>query len=123
MLTPDSRAEKGSAIAAINLAKRYMDGDGVPKDYVEALKWYRKAAEKGHARAMFNLGFLLETGPGVVRNEAEAVKWYRKAEAKGEEDATTRLKLLGAGQGSVRRGTTKSSGASALGDLKSLQDF
>ena len=29
-----------------NLAVRYTDGLGVPRDYGEALKWYRLASER-----------------------------------------------------------------------------
>jgi TPR repeat protein len=27
----------------------YANGEGVPQDYAEAVKWYRKAAEQGNA--------------------------------------------------------------------------
>ena len=29
----------------------YANGDGVPQDYAEAVKWYRKAADQGQAAA------------------------------------------------------------------------
>ena len=29
----------------------YKNGEGVPKDYAEAAKWYRKAAKQGDADA------------------------------------------------------------------------
>jgi len=32
----------------------YDKGQGVPQDYAEALKWYRKAAEQGFAEAQYN---------------------------------------------------------------------
>ena len=31
------------------LGVMYMDGEGVTKDYNEAVKWYRKAADQGYA--------------------------------------------------------------------------
>ena len=34
----------------------YDNGEGVPQDYAEAVKWYRLAAEQGDARAQYNLG-------------------------------------------------------------------
>ena len=38
-------------MAQYNLAVLYANGQGVPQDYVEARKWYRKAAEQGDAAA------------------------------------------------------------------------
>ena len=38
-----------------DLGNRYYDGDGVPQDYAEAVKWYRKAAEKGNREAQYIL--------------------------------------------------------------------
>ncbi len=40
-------AEQGEAVAQNNLGVVYSNGEGVPVDYVEAIKWYRKSVEKG----------------------------------------------------------------------------
>ena len=61
----------------------YDDGKGVPQDYVEAVKWYRKAAEKGFAPAQVNLGRMYDEGAGVPQDYAEAVKWVRNAAEQG----------------------------------------
>ena len=37
-------AEQGNALAQAFLGVMYADGDGVPRDGGEAVKWYRKAA-------------------------------------------------------------------------------
>ncbi len=51
------KAEKGDAKAQTLLGDiMYGNGEGVDKDYVEAVKWYRKAADQGHAGAQVNLG-------------------------------------------------------------------
>jgi hypothetical protein len=34
----------------------YDSGKGVPKDYEEAVKWFRRAAEQGHSKAQNNIG-------------------------------------------------------------------
>jgi hypothetical protein len=60
---------------------------GVPKDSVEAVKWYRKAAEQGIAEAQFNLGKMYNSGEGVPRDYVEAAKWYRKAAEQGIAEA------------------------------------
>ena len=38
------------------------DGQGVPQDYQEAVKWYRLATEQGDAQAQFNLGLMYRDG-------------------------------------------------------------
>lgn len=66
----------------IHTADWHLDGQGVPQDYAEAEKWYRKAAEQGDADAHRNLG-LTYMKLGRVE-EAEAA--YREAH-----DAFSRL--------------------------------
>ncbi len=38
----------------------YDNGQGVPQDYAEAVKWYRLAAEQGYAYAQYNLGVMYD---------------------------------------------------------------
>ncbi|MBR6802989.1 MAG: SEL1-like repeat protein [Kiritimatiellae bacterium] len=45
------RARLGDAEAQFEVGCCYYEGDGVPKNLVEAVKWYQKAAEQGHAGA------------------------------------------------------------------------
>jgi TPR repeat protein len=78
-----AKAEQGDAPAQRTLGFMYEYGRGVAKDYVEAVKWYRKAAEQGYAAGQTCLGVMYENGRGVPKNDAEAVKWYRKAAEQG----------------------------------------
>ena len=55
------------------------NGEGVPEDDREAVKWYRKAAEQGDALAQNNLGLMYANGEGVPEDDREAVKWYQRA--------------------------------------------
>ena len=73
----------------------YKNGQGVPQNYPEAVKWYRKVAEQGYAEAQYNLGECYENGNGVPQNYTEAVKWLKKAAAQGHSDAINLLKDLG----------------------------
>ena len=57
----------------------YDEGEGVPQDDREAVKWFRLAAEQGAARAQFNLGIMYADGEGVPQDDKEAVKWFRLA--------------------------------------------
>src|SRR5438552_1017960 len=74
-----AKAEAGDAESQVELGLRYDKGEGVPKDQVEAVKWYRKAAEQNHAEAQYNLGVCYAWGVGVAKDQVEAVKWLRKA--------------------------------------------
>ncbi|MDG1074549.1 MAG: tetratricopeptide repeat protein, partial [Methylophilaceae bacterium] len=73
------KAEKGNAVAQLNLGFMYSSGQGVAQDYKEAVKWYRLAAEQGYVAAQTNLGFMYSSGQGVAQDYKEAVKWYRLA--------------------------------------------
>ena len=46
------------------------------QDYLEAVKWYRKAAEQNrYAEANINLGYCYAFGLGVKKDYAEAYAW------------------------------------------------
>ena len=49
------RAEAGDAEAQNNLGVMYANGEGVPQDDAEAVRWYGLAAEQGHARTGIRL--------------------------------------------------------------------
>ena len=48
-------AEQGDAGAQINLGTMYVNGKGVTKSYLEARKWFSKAAAQGNEVAIQNL--------------------------------------------------------------------
>jgi len=72
---------RGDAFAQNNLGFMYASGRGVPRDDVQAVFWYRKAAEQeqGNLVAWMNLGLMYEQGRGVPKDDAQASEWYRKA--------------------------------------------
>ena len=57
----------------------YVKGEGVPKDYKTALKWFKLAAKQGDAGAQYNLGVMYEKGQGVPQDDKTAMKWYSLA--------------------------------------------
>jgi hypothetical protein len=61
------------------LAELYAEGQGVPQDYVEALKWYRMASEQGDIWAQLAVGRFYESGYGIQQDYAEAYFWYSLA--------------------------------------------
>ncbi len=89
-------ADQGDAIAQQRLGICYFNAKGIPKDDVEAVKWFRKAADKGYAGAQRCLGACYALGRGVPKDEVEAAKWYSKAAAQGDTDAQEILGLSNA---------------------------
>ena len=92
--TVQERAEEGDAAGQFELGDIHYKGKGVPLDYDEALKWYRKAAEQGDATAQYNLALMYFKGVGVPKDDAEAVKWYRKAAEQGHANGQYNLGLM-----------------------------
>ena len=87
-------AEQGSAFAQLYLGWMYHKGNGAPKNFAEAMKWYRLAAEQGVAEAHFNLGEIYYHGQGVPKDYAEARKWYSLAADKGFSKGKKALKIV-----------------------------
>ena len=88
------RAERGDVKAEEKLASLYYHGRGVPQDYTEAIRWYRRAAEQGDAAGQLNLGLMYYHGTGVPQDYGEAVRWYRKAAEQGDLRAQRSLESL-----------------------------
>jgi len=74
-----AKAEQGDADAQYNLGLMYYNGQGVPKDYAEAVKWYRQAADKNNVEACIALGRCYANGRGVPKDLDQARLWYQKA--------------------------------------------
>jgi TPR repeat protein len=75
-------AEQGDSDSQCTLGSWYSHGEGVPKDYSEAVRYYRSAAEKGNPVAQHNLGVMYLNGHGVSKNKVEAYAWINLAAAK-----------------------------------------
>ena len=97
-----AEAENGFDYAQFKLGEMYSFGSGgVPQDYVEAVKWYRKAAEQNDAEAQCSLGICYATGRCVAQDEVEAVKWWRKAAEQNDATAQCNLGICYANGGAV----------------------
>ena len=72
-------AEQGHVWALNSLGWSYQNVEGVEKDLVEAVAWYRKAAEQEHEWAQNNLGLCCRDGVGIVQNYEDAFRWFLKA--------------------------------------------
>jgi hypothetical protein len=89
-----ARAEQGDAKAQSDLASMYYHGKGVPQDYAEAARWYRRAAEQGNVKAEYGLGYMYSQRQGLPRDYTEAANWYRKAAEQGDTKAQDGIAFL-----------------------------
>jgi TPR repeat protein/S1-C subfamily serine protease len=87
-------AEHGSVEAQYRLGGMYHEGEGVPRDYAQAVKWLTKAAEQGDSSAQKELALMYHTGDGVRQDYPEAAKWWTKAAQAGDGAAQHRLGLM-----------------------------
>ena len=76
-------ALKGDAEAQFELGKNYETGRiGLPKDFVQAERWYRASANQGDPYAQASLGLLYQFGKGVHADLVQALMWYEVAIAR-----------------------------------------
>jgi TPR repeat protein len=87
-------ANLGNVQAQCNIGFMYNNGQGVPQDYKEGMRWYRLAADQGDAQAKNNLGVMYYIGQGVPQDYKEAAKWYRLAADQGNAQAQENLGLM-----------------------------
>lgn len=96
-------AEQGNAEAQFNLGLLYDRGRGLPKDKLEAVRWYRRSAMQGDTFAQNALGDNYWEGTGVPKDDSEAIWWWQLAADKGFAPAQHSLgKILAGGAQGVR---------------------
>ena len=87
------------------MARRLVQGAGVPKDQQAGAGWLLRAAQRGSAQSAFNVGVMYERGFVVERDSTHAVEWYRKAVEANLPMAKHHLALmLREGKGAPRNG-------------------
>ncbi|MEW6306659.1 MAG: tetratricopeptide repeat protein, partial [Verrucomicrobiota bacterium] len=60
--TIKARAEEGDPEAQRQLGIMLAEGMDVPRDTMEAARWFRKAAEQGDRAAQYNFAIMHSTG-------------------------------------------------------------
>lgn len=81
----------------------YYIGQGVPKDYAEAVKWWQLAAQRNLPIAQHFLAVMYAKGQGVPQSHAEAAKWYLLAAERGHAESQLALgKMYQNGRGLPR---------------------
>lgn len=87
-------ADQGDADAQWQMAVRYHNGEGVPQDDTQAMKWFERAAEQGQVDAQSRLGAYYWAGRGVPEDLSKAYYWSAIATAQGDEISKSRLEGL-----------------------------
>ena len=88
-------AEKGNPDEQCYLGIVYSEGEGVSKDFTQAVSWLLQAAEQGHEDAQFRLGVIYsQCEDGVPQDVLEAFKWFQLAAQKGDPDYEFKLGIL-----------------------------
>jgi TPR repeat protein len=90
-----ANSDHGNVEAQFELGKMYANGDGVPRNDEEALKWFQLAAAQGHANAQYYLGLMYKDGQGTEKNFVEAYKWLSLSAVRGSPNAEVRMNELG----------------------------
>ncbi len=88
------KADQGDVDAQYNLGIIYYHGEGVPRNYEEALSWFHKAAEQNDADAQYNLGFMYGRGEGIEKSHAQSVAWFKRAAEQGHKGAQEILEKM-----------------------------
>ncbi len=91
-------AEKSLELSAIEMAlvaqEYYWGSNGKTVDYIEAKKWYQKAADQGYSVAQYNLAGMYILGHGVIESSSEAIHWFLKSANQGYAEAQFMLGSL-----------------------------
>ncbi len=72
----------------------FLQGQTVPQNYEQAVKWYKEAAENGDSEAQGELGFLYYIGQGVSQDYKLSFFWFKKAAMRGVATAQYSLGIL-----------------------------
>jgi TPR repeat protein len=78
-----SIAAAGDVDAQVTYGVHCFEGNGVRRDWPQALHWYGLAAAAGDTHALFNLGHMHRNGHGVPADRDAAMSFYRRAAARG----------------------------------------
>ena len=71
------------------------NGRGIPTDYGEAQRWFKRSADQGIAKAFYNLAVLAESGLGGPANPSGARAFLSRAALMGDPDARAALAKSG----------------------------
>lgn len=79
MKSDEELAVLGNSGAAFRLGSKYLNGEGIEKDYNKAKYYLELAALKNHAHAMYNLGYMYLYGEGVAQDYLMAFDYFQQS--------------------------------------------
>ena len=86
---PPARMEQG--VESADVFRDFMSGlehfngwGDSTQDYLEAMKYFKRAARGGHNQAQHYLGLMYYKGLGVEKDNIEAYMWFDLAAASGD---------------------------------------
>ncbi len=71
------------AQAQYDLGIRFIQEGPQAPNYVEAAKWFRRAAEQGHPAAQYSFGLRYLFGQGVAKDPQAAIYWLQRSAEQG----------------------------------------
>lgn len=87
-------AEGGNHFGMYELGRAYAVAEGLKRNYVEAVKWMRKAAVREFGPAYFGVGHLYYRGWGVNQDSEAAESCFRNAMELGVIEGRTNLRYF-----------------------------
>jgi TPR repeat protein len=87
-------SQMGRMAGQYALGMIYLEGDGRPKDYAQAMYWFQKAAAQGHPAAEGNIGAMYCYGLGVPRDYSQGFSWFQKAAVNGSSTAQFNIGVM-----------------------------
>ena len=82
----------GYMLAQHNLAGMYYLGNGIPRNYAEAIRLEKLAADQGLASAQIMLGIMYMEGQGVAQDYVLAHMWINLSHAREGTEESARLR-------------------------------
>lgn len=83
-----------NAVAMYMTGMGLENGQGIAKDLVAAVSYFRRAAEMGDSAAQLKLGWCYEFGQGIETSVVEAARWYQAAAEQENAEAQNKMALF-----------------------------
>ena len=87
-------AKQDNAEAQFQLGLMAHLGRGIPQNFLEAQKWYERAAKAGEVQSQNNLGVIYRDGLGIPIDAVVAYKWFSLAASQRNVQAIANLRVL-----------------------------
>ena len=75
----ENRCERGDFMTCNNLGVRYIEGNGVVRNYRKAIEKFNMACEGGESSGCFNIGQRYQEGEGFAKDYRKALEYYEKS--------------------------------------------